>query len=204
MATEIIPDEATKTRLNAIEDLRDRLIAAATTLGEARTHKADRRFDRTVGAAVLHNRYGPDSANEAKLREKGWTKAAIYNDLFGIARPQLDRDLSRITVDIPDLTEAQALAKAKKNHEEWIRQRSIEDAAYPIFVDMIHSLARRNHKGQSEIEGISNADLARLSGRSTARIAQILNGSTNTSRAARREREKRQAKEESLKQASGL
>jgi hypothetical protein len=210
MATKIVPDEATRKRLNAIEDLRDRLIAAAKTLGEARTKKANFRYERTVAAAVLHTKYGPESGNTAALApnpKDGWTKAAIYNGLFAMARPQLDRDLSKITGDIPDLTEADALRKAKKEHARWLLQRAIEDAAYPIFLDMIHSLARRkpgDEEGEREIEGISNAEIARMCGRSTARIAQIMTGNTNTSRIARREREKRIKAEGDLAKASGL
>jgi hypothetical protein len=203
MATKIVPDPATRERLNAIEDLRDRLIAAAQTLGEARNEKADRRYERTVGAVILHTKYGPGK-EPAQLMEGGWTKSAIYNGLFGIARPQLDRDIGKITGDIPDLTEKEALQKAKKNHDEWLTFRAIEDAAYPVFIDMIQSLARRNQNGTSQIEGISNAELARMSGRSTARIAQIMTGNTNGSRIARREREKRIKEEERLKAASGF
>lgn len=149
------PDE-----LAAIQDPNERLdaVVAALTPLEKKVERA--RADRDTAVQVAH-------------KDQGVAKVVLYRDL-GVARALVERIVARAPAVRPDLPNA--LARAKRAHAKVVELTPTIEALKAVRDPTMLTLLNGTYDG----DAVSNADVARRTGLSTARVAQMRTGVTHT------------------------
>lgn len=155
------------TEIAAIPDAEARLDAAVAALRPLETKAERARADRDTAIQVAH-------------KDQGVRKVVIYRDTLGIARALCERIVARAPAVRPDVPNA--LTKAKKAHDRVTALKPTIEEYKQIRDATMLTLMNGEHGG----DPVSNADIARRTGLSTARVAQMRTGVTHTKSAEKR------------------
>lgn len=151
-----MPSTAT---VRAIEDPAKRARAAARIVRDAEAKANEARYERDMAAVILH------------LRE-GWKPVEVYRAL-GVSRGLFVRMVQRAPADLPPMADPdKAMRKAARTVERL--DTTCEEAREVRDEAAAGMLAGKYRKPDGTL--YRNADVARLTGLTTARIAQLRAG----------------------------
>jgi hypothetical protein len=174
--------------------------------GQLKDHPNAARAAAQLRKAALLTRESAETARKARLaRDRALhvlhvrysvRKIDLYQP-FGIGRVKLNRAFNEFSGKVPQMTQAQAWTAAREANKVYQHAKLVRDTAQAERDRLVAELARGQHDGVL----VSGADLARLSGLTTARVSQLHTGSSNRARALKNAA-RRRAKAAALAAAS--
>lgn len=148
-------------KVAAISDRTTRLTAACELLEQAEAKATEARALRDMATIVAH-------------LDDGVSPVRLYRDVLGVSRALFNRVKQRAPAERPSIPNAeQAAGKAAKKVAEY---EAVADRARHIRDETAIAMMNGAADDGSKVTPVSNADIARLTGLSTARIAQMRTG----------------------------